>query len=150
MKNKYLLPQQLHNHAAAIASELAADLYQITNIDPKIQSHKNNYTRFLYLQPAGKMQAVENANKASISFHTDHSKGALAKVLAKIADCGINLSKLQSMPIPAKEWQYSFHADMEFENITQFENSLQNIKGDTFDLKIFGVYKNVRIKKNKK
>jgi prephenate dehydratase len=81
-------------------------------------------------------------NKASISFHTDHSRGALAKVLTKIAVNDINLSKLQSMPIPSKEWQYSFHADMEFDKMDQFENALKNIKTDTYDLKIFGVYKN--------
>ena len=48
------------------------------------------------------------------------SRGSLARVLTKIAEGGINLSKLQSMPIPGSEWEYSFHADMEFEDLAQF------------------------------
>ena len=133
--------QHRNKHAAAIASDLAAELYELKIIAPKIQSNKNNYTRFLFLQKDNKIENISEVNKASISFHTDHSRGALAKVLTKIAANNINLSKLQSMPIPAKQWQYSFHADMEFATIDQFENTLKNIKADTYELKIFGVYK---------
>jgi len=133
--------QHRNKHAAAIASGLAAELYELNIIAPKIQSNKNNYTRFLFLQRKNKIEDLPGVNKASISFHTDHSRGALAKVLTKIAENGINLSKLQSMPIPTKQWQYSFHADMEFDELRQFENALENIKADTYALKIFGVYK---------
>ena len=58
---------------------------------------------------------IEGANKASVNFQTDHSKGSLAKVLSKIAEGDINLSKLQSFPIPGSDWRYSFHADLEFQ-----------------------------------
>ena len=142
--------QHRHKHAAAIASDLAAELYSLDMIAPKIQSNKNNYTRFLFLQREDKIESNNDANKASSSFHTNHSKGALAKVLTKIAASDINLSKLQSMPIPSKEWQYSFHADMEFDKLDQFENALKNIKSDTYDLKIFGVYKNGKTTGKKK
>ena len=64
------------------------------------------------LQSAEIAMEIEDANKASINFHTDHSKGSLAKVLTKIAEGGINLSKLQSLPIPGSDWKYSFHADL--------------------------------------
>lgn len=133
--------QHRHKHAAAIASTLAAELYDLDIIAPKVQTHKNNYTRFLFLQKQNSIEDRGELNKASISFHTNHSKGALAKVLTKIAADNINLSKLQSMPIPHKEWQYSFHADMEFENIRQFEKAIDNIRSNVYDLKIFGTYK---------
>ena len=133
--------QHRHKHAAAIASKLAAELYDLDIVAPKIQTHKNNYTRFLFLQKANTVESLNEVTKASISFHTDHSKGALAKVLAKIAADDINLSKLQSMPIPDKEWEYSFHADMEFKNINQFEKAIDNIRSLIYDLKIFGTYK---------
>ena len=84
---------------------------------------------------------IEEANKASVNFHTDHSKGSLARVLTKIADQGINLSKLQSFPIPGSDWQYSFHADMEFEDIKQFDKVIEDMKKVTEGLKIYGVYK---------
>ncbi|MDQ6756432.1 MAG: prephenate dehydratase [Bacteroidota bacterium] len=133
--------QHRHKHAAAIASALAAELYDLDIIAPKIQTHKNNYTRFLFLQKQSSIKYKGEMNKASISFYTDHSKGILAKVLTKIAASNINLSKLQSMPIPHTEWQYSFHADIEFENIYQFEKAIENIRSNVYDLKIFGIYK---------
>jgi prephenate dehydratase len=132
--------QHRHKHAAAVASTLAAELYNLDMIAPKIQTHKNNYTRFLFLQKNNSTEKNEQANKASVSFHTDHSKGALAKVLTKIASANINLSKLQSMPIPVKEWKYNFHADLEFETIKQFEKTIEKILPDIYNLKIFGIY----------
>ncbi|MBK8788496.1 MAG: prephenate dehydratase [Chitinophagaceae bacterium] len=134
--------QHRSKHIAAIASRLAAEIYQLEIIAPNIQSLKNNYTRFLVLQRAGEVQEIENADKASISFHTDHSRGSLARVLSKIADAGINLSKLQSMPIPGSDFKYSFHADLEFENRQQLENALEKIKDKTGSLQILGIYKN--------
>ena len=134
--------QHRSKHIAAIASRLAAEIYQLEIIAPNIQSLKNNYTRFLVLQRAGEVQEIENADKASISFHTDHSRGSLARVLSNIADAGINLSKLQSMPIPGSDFKYSFHADLEFENRQQLENALEKIKDKTGSLQILGIYKN--------
>src|SRR4029077_6166508 len=102
---------------------------------------KKNYTRFLVIQREDIAEKVEQANKASVNFHTDHSRGSLARVLTKIADGGINLSKLQSFPIPGSEWEYSFHADMEFDTIDQFQVVVDQIKPLTEELKIYGVYK---------
>ena len=84
---------------------------------------------------------IENADKASVSFHTDHSRGSLAKVLTKIADGGINLSKLQSFPIPGSDFKYSFHADMEFEEPKQFYDVIKKIKTLTEQIRIYGTYK---------
>ena len=91
--------QHKSKHIAAIASKLAAELFDLDIIAPNIHTLKNNYTRFLVLQREDIAQPVEVANKASVNFHTDHSRGSLAKVLTKIAEGGINLSKLQSFPI---------------------------------------------------
>lgn len=136
-----LVHQHKSKHIAAIASRLAAELFELEMIAPNIQTMKNNYTRFLILQPVKSKILIDDANKASVNFHTDHSKGSLARVLTKIAELGINLSKLQSFPIPGSNWQYSFHADMEFENVEQFEKVIDNIKGVTEDLKVYGVYR---------
>ena len=85
--------QHKSKHVAAIASKLAAELYDLDMIAPNIHTMKNNYTRFLVLQREDTAMKVESADKASINFHTDHSKGSLAKVLTKISEGGINLSK---------------------------------------------------------
>jgi prephenate dehydratase len=133
--------QHRSKHIAAIASKLAAELYGLNMIAPNIQTMKKNYTRFLIIQREEATTKIENADKASVNFHTDHSRGSLARVLTKIADGGINLSKLQSFPIPGSDWEYSFHADMEFNTMEQFNNVIENIKAITAGLRIYGVYK---------
>ena len=133
--------QHKSKHIAAIASKLAAELFHLDVIAPNIHTLKNNYTRFLILKREEAAPTINGADKASVSFHTDHSRGSLAKVLAKIAEDGINLSKLQSFPIPDTDFKYSFHADMEFEHVAQFEKVIQDIKPLTEYVKIYGVYK---------
>ena len=133
--------QHRSKHVAAIASKLAAELFNLHMIAPNIHTMKNNYTRFLILQREDKIVIQESPNKASVNFNTDHSRGSLAKVLTQIADGGINLSKLQSFPIPGSDWQYSFHADMEFDSLEQFDAVMESIKPLTEEVKIYGVYK---------
>lgn len=141
-----LSAKQVHQHhskhVAAIASKLAAEIYDLEIIAPNIHTLKNNYTRFLILQKAGDIKKIIDGDKASINFHTDHSKGSLAKVLTKIADAGINLSKLQSFPIPGSDFKYSFHADVEFDSVDQFYKVIKKIESITEEVKIYGVYKN--------
>lgn len=132
-------------HIAAIAGELAAELFNLEMIAPNIHTQQNNYTRFWVLQNEQSVVEIESANKASLIFQTDHSKGSLAKVLTKISEGDVNLSKLQSMPIPGSDWRYAFHADCEFANIEQLNKVLQNIKPFTADIKVYGVYKNGKI-----
>ena len=136
-----LVHQHHSKHIAAIASKLAAELFQLEVLAPNIHTMKNNYTRFLILQREDKSSPLREADKASINFHTDHSRGSLARVLTRIAEGGINLSKLQSFPIQGSDFKYSFHADMEFDSISQFEKVLSEIKPHTDSLKILGVYK---------
>jgi prephenate dehydratase len=134
--------QHRSKHVAAIASKLAAELYDLDVIAPSIHTLKNNYTRFLVLQRIDEVQEVSDADKASINFFTDHSKGSLAKVLTKIADAGINLSKLQSMPIPGSDFKYSFHADLEFADVEQLNTVVKSVKNITEELTVLGIYKN--------
>ncbi|MGV3529344.1 MAG: prephenate dehydratase [Flavisolibacter sp.] len=132
--------QHKNKHTAAIAGKLAAELFDLEIAAENIHTVKQNYTRFLVLEK--KPAEIADADKASISFHTDHTRGSLARVLTHIADGGINLSKLQSFPIPGTNWEYKFHADMEFDSREQFDNVLNDIKPITAEVKIYGIYKN--------
>jgi len=143
-----LLHQYRSKHTAAIASKLAANLFHLDMIAPNIHTMANNYTRFLILQRPDDVVANQNANKASINFHTDHSRGSLAKVLSAIADEFVNLSKLQSFPIPGSDFKYNFHADMEFDNLEQFNRVINKIESLTEGLNVYGVYRNGLIKSN--
>jgi prephenate dehydratase len=130
-------------HIAAIAGRLAAELFNLEIIVPNVHTLKNNYTRFLILQREPSPN-IEQANKASVYFHTDNSRGSLARVLNLINDGGLNLSKLQSFPIPGSDWKYSFHADMEFASLDEFHKTIDTMKNVTEELKVYGIYKNGR------
>jgi prephenate dehydratase len=133
--------QRKSKHIAGIASSLAAGLFHLDMIATDIHTMKNNYTRFLILLRKENAEYVKDANKASVTFQTDHSRGSLARVLTLIAEAGINLSKLQSYPIPGSDWKYSFHADMEFENTAQFDDVIEIMRPAISDLKVYGVYR---------
>jgi prephenate dehydratase len=128
-------------HTAAIASKLAAELYELDTLVADIHTLKNNFTRFLIVQRKEDVEVIENADKASVYFETDHSKGSLAKVLTMIAEIGINLNKLQSMPIPGSDFLYGFYADMEIESVHQLQEVLKAMATLTAHLKLFGAYK---------
>lgn len=133
--------QHKSKHIAAIAGKLAAELYGLKVLSPNIHTLKNNYTRFLVLQPPARAKQPGDADKASVNFHTDHSQGSLARVLNRIAEGGINLSKLQSFPIPGSDFKYSFHADMEFDSLHRFDVVIDALKNITEKLTIYGIYK---------
>ncbi len=139
--------QKHSKHAAAIASKLAAELYELDIIAPNIHTLKNNITRFLVLKRENEVITAADADKASIYFQTNHAKGILAKVLTNIANGGINLSKLQSMPIPGSHFKYGFYADMEFENRQQLNAVFSSIESLTNSVKIFGIYKKGKLVK---
>lgn len=102
-----------------------------------IKQHKSKHIAAIVLP---------SANKASVTFTTDHSKGSLAKVLTNIADAGINLSKLQSFPIPGTDWLYSFHADMEFDSIKNFNKLIDSLLFNLPALKVYGIYPSGNLK----
>jgi prephenate dehydratase len=72
----------------------------------------------------------------------------LAKVLTAIADEFVNLSKLQSFPIPGSDFKYNFHADMEFDSIEQFNRVINKMESLTEGLNVYGVYSNGMLKSN--
>ncbi|RYD74257.1 MAG: chorismate mutase [Sphingobacteriales bacterium] len=138
--------QYKSKHIAAIASKLAADLYELDIITPNIHTAKNNYTRFLVLKRREDVFEPEQVNKASISFSTNHTRGSLARVLTKIADAGINLSKLQSFPKPGSDWKYYFHADLEFDNVNDYNKLIKKILPMISELKVYGIYQSGNLK----
>ena len=137
--------QRKSKHVAGIAGKLAADLFNLDILAPNIHTMKSNYTRFLVLQREEVAMQPDGANKASVNFHTDHSRGSLAKVLTCIAEGGINLSKLQSFPIAGTNFKYSFHADMEFDSLGMFNYVTKALIPLTEEFKVYGIYKNGQI-----
>ncbi len=126
---------------AAISSSLAAKKYNLDIIAEGIETNKNNYTRFLILQArSGNNKTIDNFNKASISFALAHKIGSLSKVLSILSFYDINLTKIQSMPIIGKDWEYQFYIDVDINNYTHYKQSLEAIKPFTADMHILGEY----------
>lgn len=126
-------------NVAAIASKKAAEVYDLDIVASTIQTYPDNFTRFFVLEK--KHCELKEFNKASLRFSTTHETGALAGVLNEAASLGINLEKLQSIPIIHKPWKYSFHADLTFPDKERYYLLLGKIAKKLTDLEILGEYK---------
>lgn len=128
-------------NVATIASELAAKMYNLDIVQKDIHTEKNNYTRFLVINTKKKKRNAHLDHKASLYFQVDDSPGCLFRVLQCFGERDINLSKVQSFPIPGLEWQYYFHSDLEFATMEQFDDAMECIGPLTKKLRVLGVYK---------
>ncbi len=123
----------------AVASQLAAELYGLEIIAPSIETYKQNFTRFLILDPAIEVPK-EEINKVSMCFTLPHTSGSLAKILTILSFYGLNLTRIQSLPIPGREWQYFFYADMKFDSYSVYSQAVAAVRPLMEDLKILGEY----------
>ena len=124
----------------AIASELAAELFGLEILQASIETHKHNFTRFLILDDS--MVVPENEiDKASICFTLPHKTGRLSQVLSIFAFYDLNLTKIQSLPIPGKEWQYFFYVDLKFESYAHYREAMNAVRPLVEELTVMGEYK---------
>ncbi len=96
--------------SAAISSLAAAERLGLKVLAEGIESHPRNFTRFLVITRKSEQQRP--ADKVSIVFDTENSPGALYKALECFSRHQINLTKLESRPIPGKPWEYMFYLDL--------------------------------------
>lgn len=125
-------------HYAAIANREAAALHSLPLIAEDIEDNPANFTRFLVIQPRG--SAPKDANRTSLVLTTNHTPGALAKVLTILAEHNINLSKLQSRPIVGKPWHYRFYLVLDTAG-EPLHTALTDIRPLTTSLTILGEYR---------
>ena len=126
----------------AIASTLAAELYQMEVLAEGIETNKKNHTRFLVLHNGrpGPEEETE-LDKVSLSFAVDHTVGSLYKVLAVLAAYNVNLTKIQSAPIIGHPWEYRFFLDFVTEGIVGHQQAIEAIQPLTHNLRVLGVYR---------
>lgn len=124
---------------AGIASEIAADIYSLNILARDIQTVKENFTRFIILQKE-KVQTKITPNKASFKITIRNEAGGLAKLLTYLAEKQLNLSKIQSIPVMEKPWEYAFFIDAEFADYMQYLEAMDVATRKFGDLKIFGEY----------
>lgn len=145
---------------AAIAGEVAAQLYGLKIIKEGIETNPLNYTRFFIISrrevgnemevpsllhtgaalPPGYESQVPN--KASIVFSTPNEPGSLFACLKILSERGINMSKLESRPIPGKPWRYMFYVDISIpEEERIFDLAMEELKTKTEDFRFLGAYR---------
>ena len=127
-------------HHAAIASRLAAETYDLEILKASIETNKANFTRFLILCRPEDYNRPAHANKASICFETEHTPGSLARVLAIFEAHSVNMTKIQSLSIVGRPYQYAFHVDLEWSESSLYEKAMNDVRAKTLSLLHFGEY----------
>jgi len=129
---------------AAVCGKYAAELYGLEILAESIETNKRNFTRFLILaDPLAAPELKprdEKLDKASIVFTLPHTQGALSKVLTILSFYEMNLSKIQSMPIIGREWQYRFYVDLTFDSYARYLQAIDAVRPLITDFKTLGEY----------
>ncbi len=139
---KKVMEQKLKN-TAAIANEQAAKKFGLQVLEKRIETHKKNFTRFLVLTRPANGKA--DSNKASLSFEVANEVGSLAEALMVFKVHGINLTKIQSIPIIGKPNEYSIHVDVEWARRKQYDDAMKQVMRQVKNLNILGEYKRGKI-----
>jgi prephenate dehydratase len=139
---KHLMEAGLRE-VAGIAPELAAKEYGAEVLVPGVEDHAENYTRFHLLRrndaPGG--VALADADKMSLAFAIEHRPGTLVAALERLARAGVNLTKIESRPVPGSPWEYVFYVDVRFASGMEAEAALAALQGHCRMVKVLGHYR---------
>lgn len=134
--------KHLRGHAAICHAD-AAPLYGLKVLEQGIEDNKHNFTRFLLMcdpWSADKMRDLHHTNKSSIVFTLTHEEGSLSQVLSIFSFYKINLTKIQSLPIIGREWEYMFYVDVSYDDYVRYRQSIEAVRPLLRELKILGEY----------
>ncbi|MGL4853062.1 MAG: prephenate dehydratase [Phocaeicola sp.] len=138
-----MISQENLKGRAAICSKYAAELYDMKVLEEGIETNKHNFTRFLVVCDKWRMDELvdcRKSNKANIVFSLPHNEGSLSQVLSIFSFYKINLTKIQSLPIIGREWEYLFYVDVIFDDYIKFRQSIDAVSPLTKELTILGEY----------
>lgn len=139
---RWIAENKLKGHAA-ICGKLAAEIYGMEVLAEGIETNKRNFTRFLAIADRWTAEDLiqgTDLNKSSVVFALPHTAGSLSKVLSILSFYDMNLSKIQSLPIIGREWEYLFYIDLTFTDYPRYKQALDAIIPLTKDFKILGEY----------
>src|SRR5260370_40444 len=124
---------------AAIASKLAAELYGADVIAEGLEGHAENYTRLLggSREPAPRAPAA--SHKSSLILSLGNTPGTLYRALGVFAARGLNLTKIESRPLPGRPWEYLFYVDV-VDSGEGIGAALEELRGFTSRIRVLGAY----------
>jgi prephenate dehydratase len=142
----------------AIASRSAAEIYSLSVLKQEIEDDSLNFTRFLIIsgsgtvtgdtdRPAGSRAVTGNidrpagTDKAMVCFSLPHKVGSLSQVLSVLAFYQVSLTKIQSLPIVGKPWEYMFHIDLIYSDYARYRMALDAIRPLTEGLETVGEFR---------
>ncbi len=131
--------------AAAIAPELAAQQYGAEVLVRGVEDHVDNFTRFYVLTRENGADWPENANKVSLAFRLEHRPGALLGALGAFSGAGLNLTRIESRPVPGRPWEYIFFLDVRFERDEEIGKALQELERSCQQLRVLGRYRSAGV-----
>lgn len=136
-----LVAQNSSSVVGAIGTIEAADLYNLSVIERNIEDNTRNTTRFLVVS---KKQVVTSCNKCSVVFTVAHAPGSLARAVNTCAQNDVNLTKIESRPIPGTLFTYLFYLDFEGTR-AQIESTCKSLQSLTKKLTVLGVYPSAKV-----
>lgn len=148
---KEIAERGLSGHGA-VCGRYAAELYGLDVLAEGIETNKRNFTRFLVIADSvleEELAQGRQKDKASLAFTLPHTQGSLAKILTIFSFYDINLSKIQSIPIIGREWEYRFFINLTFDDYTRYCQSIEAVKPLITDFKILGEYAHFKEDENK-
>lgn len=139
-----LIRQQQIPHRAAIASSLAAEMYGLDTLAANIETNPHNFTRFLIVGDHSSRPDfsadIQQVDKSSLVFTLPHESGSLSKILSMLSYFNLNLTKIQSLPVVGREWEYLFYVDFTFNDLKLYQSAIGAIRPLCHQLEILGEY----------
>jgi prephenate dehydratase len=140
---KHLMEQGLRE-TAGIAPELAATQYGGEILERDLEDHAENFTRFQVICREDKLlEANAVANKMTIAFSVEHRPGSLVEALQLLSAAGVDLTRIESRPVPGKPWEYVFYVEFRFGETAQADAVLEKLRGRCRMVKELGRYPEV-------
>jgi prephenate dehydratase len=129
---------------AGMAPELAATQYGAEVLMAGVEDHAENYTRFHLIRrqdaAPSEGQRSEKADKMSLAFAIEHRPGTLVAALERLAVAGVDLTKIESRPVPGSPWEYVFYVDIRFEDAVKADAAVAALGEHCRMVKVLGRY----------
>ena len=126
---------------AAIASAQAASVYGGEILLEEIEDNPENYTRFFLIRRQAEVRSADHPDKVSLAFTVENRPGSLVAALSVFAGMGVNLTRLESRPVPGRPWEYVFYADYQLEDAQLADQALATLREHCSMVRELGRYR---------